>query len=361
MIVKLWGSFFVLMLMFATAVLISTNKSFRSRLSVRIAVIILTVGPLMLFGFLGFNAIYYGSLHEPAPFFSRLVQVPLLILGGPLVLGLLAVRYITKPLVQFNKAIASLKESNYQVKLRPTGVREFDKVFAEFNDLIQRLKQEEELRKNLISDTSHELNTPITAMLSQLAAMEEGVLPITKKRVHLLKTQTERLSDLVAQLTAYTKARSEPLLDNQEPIDLRGLCGDIADLFAARFKECGCEMVLDIPEGYIVHANRQALERILVNLLQNAVRYANATVITVAASSTQLCISDNGRGVPAESLLHLFERFYRVDPSRSRETGGLGLGLSIVRELAERQGWRIHAEDNKPGLAVVCTFSVKHS
>ncbi|HEU4965982.1 MAG TPA: HAMP domain-containing sensor histidine kinase [Candidatus Saccharimonadales bacterium] len=357
MIAKLWGSFLVLMLMFAMAIAISMHKSFRSRLSVRIAVIILTVGPLMLFGFLGFNAIYYGSLHEPAPFLSRLLQVPLLILGGPLLLGLLAARYITKPLAQFNRAIASLKESNYQVELAPTGVREFDKVFGEFNDLIARLRQEEELRKNLISDTSHELNTPITAMLSQLTAMEEGVLPITKKRVHMLRTQTERLSDLVAQLTAYTKARSEPLLDNQEEIDLRSFCEDIADLFAARLKECGCELALDIPEGYMLRANRQALERMFVNLLQNAVRYANARVITVTAKNGQLRISDDGRGVPAESLPHLFERFYRVDPSRSRETGGLGLGLSIVRELAERQGWHIRAEDNKPGLAIVCTFS----
>jgi len=357
MIAKLWGSFLVLMLMFAMAIAISMHRSFRSRLSVRIAVIILTVGPLMLFGFLGFNAIYYGSLHEPAPFFSRLLQVPLLILGGPLLLGLLAARYITKPLAQFNQAIASLKESNYQVELQPTGVREFDKVFGEFNDLIQRLRHEEELRKNLISDTSHELNTPITAMLSQLTAMEEGVLPTTKKRVHMLRTQTERLADLVAQLTAYTKARSEPLFDNQEVIDLRSFCQDIADLFATRLQEKGCTLVLDIPGGYTLRANRQALERILVNLLQNSLRYANAHAITIAATNLSLRISDDGDGVPPESLAHLFERFYRVDPSRSRDTGGLGLGLSIVRELAERQGWHIHAEDNKPGLAIICTLS----
>src|SRR5581483_10764576 len=357
MIAKLWGSFLVLMLMFAMAIAISMHKSFRSRLSVRKAVIILTVGPLMLFGFLGFNAIYYGSLHEPAPFFSRLLQVPLLILGGPLLLGLLAARYITKPLAQFNQAIASLKESNYQVELQPTGVREFDKVFGEFNDLIQRLKHEEELRKNLISDTSHELNTPITAMLSQLTAMEEGVLPTTKKRVHMLRAQTERLADLVAQLTAYTKARSEPTYDHQEDIQLHAFCDEVVEPFAEQLKARGCTVTVDISEGYTLRANRKALERILVNLVQNCLRYSGASAITVTANQAQLRISDNGRGVPADSLPHLFERFYRVDPSRSRDTGGLGLGLSIVRELAERQGWRIYAEDNKPGLAIVCAFS----
>jgi signal transduction histidine kinase len=342
--------------MFAVAIVFCFHKGFRSRLSVRITVILLTAGPLLLFAFVAFNAIYYGSLHQPAPFASRLIQLVLIILGGPLVLGLLAARYVTKPLVQFNKAIASLKENNYQVELKESGIREFDKVFAEFNDLIGRLRQEEELRKNLISDTSHELNTPITAMLSQLTAMEDGMLPTTKKRIHTLTMQTERLADLVAQLTAYTKARSDPVFDKPEAIHFRRFCSELLEMFAVQLNERKCTAVLDIPEGYVVRANRQALERILVNLLQNSLRYAHATTITISAGKGYIRVCDNGRGVPAESLPHLFERFYRVDSSRSRETGGLGLGLSIVQELAERQGWRIHAEDNQPGLAIVCTF-----
>lgn len=359
--VKMWAALILLLIMLGLAFGISLHKSFRSRLSVRITVIILTAGPLLLFVFAAFNAIYYGSLHEPAPFWSRFFQLLLVVLGGPLFLGLLTARYVTKPLIQFNKAIALLKESNYQVELQKTGLREFDKVFGEFNDLIRRLRQEEELRKNLISDTSHELNTPIAAMLSQLTAMEEGVLPITKKRVQTLKMQAERLTDLVAQLTAYTKARSESLPDSQDAINLRGFCGDIVDLFSARLDEHHCRVVLDIPDGYILYANRQALERMFVNLLQNSLHYADARAVTISASKTQLCFGDNGRGVPPDSLPHLFERFYRVDPSRSRDTGGLGLGLSIVRELAERQGWKIHAEAGNPGLIIVCTFPTHHS
>jgi signal transduction histidine kinase len=194
-------------------------------------------------------------------------------------------------------------------------------------------------------------------MLSQLTAMEEGVLPTTKKRVHMLRAQTERLADLVAQLTAYTKARSEPTYDHQEDIQLHAFCDEVVEPFAEQLKARGCTVTVDISEGYTLRANRKALERILVNLVQNCLRYSGASAITVTANQAQLRISDNGRGVPADSLPHLFERFYRVDPSRSRDTGGLGLGLSIVRELAERQGWRIYAEDNKPGLAIVCAFS----
>jgi signal transduction histidine kinase len=238
--------------MFAVAVVFCFHKGFRSRLSVRITVILLTAGPLLLFAFVAFNAIYYGSLHEPAPFASRLIQLVLIILGGPLILGLLAARYVTKPLAQFNKAIASLKENNYQVELKESGIREFDKVFAEFNDLIRRLRQEEELRKDLISDTSHELNTPIAAMLSQLTAMKDGVLPTTKKRIHTLTLQTERLADLVAQLTAYTKARSEVLYDKRETIHLRLFCEGLLELFDTQLNEQHCRAILDIPESYCI-------------------------------------------------------------------------------------------------------------
>jgi signal transduction histidine kinase len=79
--------------------------------------------------------------------------------------------------------------------------------------------------------------------------------------------------------------------------------------------------------------------------------------VTISASPTQIVFSDNGQGVPADSLSYLFERFYRVDRSRSRDTGGLGLGLAIVRELAHRQGWQIQAMDNKPGLKIVITIA----
>ena len=227
---------------------------------------------------------------------------------------------------------------------------------TEFNDLIGRLRKEEELRKNLISDTSHELNTPLTAMVSQLTAMQEGVLPITKERVKTLSQQADRLAELVAQLNEYTRARSA-VADSKEGIHLYAFCKELRESFAAQLGEKHMQLKIDVGPSYILTANRQSLERILSNLIQNALRYSGGKMVTIAANKKQLTISDDGQGVPAESLPYLFERFYRVDPSRSRETGGLGLGLAIVRELANRQGWQIHAEDNKPGLKTIINLN----
>nr|BBH85303.1 hypothetical protein KTC_00540 [Thermosporothrix sp. COM3] len=281
-----------------------------------------------------------------------LVVYVLIALGTPLVLGLLAARFIRQPLRQFKEAIASLEQSNYTVQLQSMGIREFDEVFLKFNNLINRLRHEEKLRKDLVSDTSHELNTPLTTMIGQLTAMQEGKYPMTEERIATLKDQAERLAELVRQLGAYTKARM-PYTGETEDIHLRQFCEELIHQFSFNLKQKGITAKLHIAEDYILHTNRGALQQILINLMQNTLRYSQASEVIIKATAHTLLFSDNGKGVPSESLPYLFERFYRVDESRSRATGGLGLGLAIVRELAESLGWTITAVAGHPGLTFV--------
>lgn len=332
-------------------VLFLFRKQLYSRLSARIAVLILASGAVAVIIALAFNEITRDTLTPP---WLRLLQIALVILGGPVVLGLLAARFVRRPLRQFNKAMASLEQSSYKVQLRSTGIREFDEVFTKFNNLMNRLRHEEKLRKDLVSDTSHELNTPLTTMIGQLTAIQEGKYPMTEERVAILKEQAERLAELVQRLDAYTKARM-PDTDEPEDIHLMRFCEELISRFSLELKQKGIHAKLHIAEDYIIHANRGALQQILTNLMQNTLRYSEATELTIVATAHTLTFSDNGKGVPSESLPYVFERFYRVDKSRSRHTGGLGLGLAIVRELAEGQGWTITATAGHPGL----TFMVK--
>lgn len=298
----------------------------------------------------------YNSEH---PFRWQLVQTALVVLGGPVVLGLLAARFVRRPLRQFNNAVASLEQSNYKVQLEPTGIYEFDEVFTKFNKLINRLQHEEKLRKDLVSDTSHELNTPLTVMIGQLTAIQEGKYPMTEERVALLKEQAERLAELIQQLDAYTKARM-PATDKPETIPLKRFCEELVARFGLELEQKGMHVKLEIAADYTIRANRSALEQILTNLMQNTLRYSQATEILVEASAHTLSFSDNGRGVPAKSLPYLFERFYRVDRSRSRATGGLGLGLTIVKELVESQEWTITAAAGNPGLTFILKTAPDH-
>lgn len=324
-----------------------------SRLSIRIIALIFVSGPIALVITRGLNDLFLG-VDLPVRF--RLIEIVLTVLGGPVVLGLLATGFIRRPLRQFGKTMTSLERSDYKVKIQPTGIYEFDEVFSKFNELMHQLQHEEKLRKDLISDTSHELNTPLTTMIGQLTAMEEGKYSLSKERVSILKEQTERLANLVQQLDTYTKARI-PATDKAEDIHFAQFCEELKAHHSLELEKKGISVDLHIPKEYNIHASRRALQQIFTNLIQNALRYSGASKISITATADHIVFSDNGIGVPPESLPYLFERFYRVDASRNRSEGGLGLGLAIVHELAAGQGWSVQAKSANPGLAFHITLS----
>lgn len=346
--------FFLLILtVIIVGVLLALQKPLFSRLSIRIAVLILASGPVAVLILLALQTVLGGAR---LPWWLHLCEVLLIILGGPVVLGLLAARFVRRPLAQFKQALAALEQSNYTVQLHSTGIREFDEVFARFNDLTKRLQQEEKLRKDLISDASHELNTPLTVMIGQLTAIQEGKLSMTEERAVKLREEAERLAGLVQQLDIYTKARM-PDAEKRTKVSVRECCEGVIKQFAPELDHQGVQVKLDVPNDLSVMANYGVFQQLLTNFLQNTLRYADATEITISATSHGLTFRDNGKGVPTEALPYLFERFYRVEKSRNRETGGLGLGLAIVRELVHKQGWVIQAKNADPGLLFTIRFN----
>lgn len=338
--------------MIVLAILGIFKSSIYNRLSVRIIALIFATGLVTLSISYVFDEPFFSIQH---PLRWHLAQISLVVLGGPVVLGLLAARFVQRPLRQFKSAVASLEQNNYKVQLQPTGITEFDEVFSKFNHLINRLEHEEKLRKELLSDASHELNTPLTTMIGQLTAIDEGKYRATKERVAILREQAERLAELVQQLDAYTKARV-PGTAKPEKIELLETCQRLVSRFSPELADKHIAVRLDIPADFTLHASDDAVQRIMTNLIQNTLRYSGASELTISADTGRIVFSDNGKGVPAASLPHLFERFYRADKSRSRSTGGLGLGLAIVKELTEQQGWQIRASAANPGLAFVITL-----
>jgi len=328
-------------------------------LSVRLAVLVVTTFATSVIGLIVASLLFHRVLAPPTtPYWAHAVRNVLTLIvfvGMPACIIWLASRLVTRPLKNFDNAIQKLQANNYKVKLQSANITEFDRVFASFNELIRRLGVEEELRKDLISDTSHEFNTPLTALIGQLAAIEEGKVTFDKDRARLLRGQAERLAELVGQLDAYTRART-PNSEAKETFALKDICEEIVRSNELALKDKRIDVTLNIAGNVTVTAHRKAVQQIVENLVQNALRYSNARILTINGNAHKLIIEDNGIGVPTESLPHLFERFYRVDKSRNRETGGLGLGLSIVKELVLQQGWGITAKSAQPGLALIITF-----
>jgi len=329
---------------------VSALTALRRSFAARITALALLSGLAVLLGIV----LFLGAF-STAPTTLKTVPLVAAILGLPLVLGWFASRLVVRPLRDFARAIAALQANRYETRLIASGITEFDRVFDSFNALAQRLRREEELRKDLISDTSHELYTPLTALTGQLIAMQEGTLPISPERIQLLREQVDRLTELVVRLDAYTRARA-PQHTRAEDVPLARVCARVVAELGQELRARAIDATVEIPDDLTVKADRQAFEQILLNILRNTLDHAGATEVRIVADKEGLILSDNGRGVPTESLPHLFEQFYRVEKSRNRASGGLGLGLAIVRELVERQGWTIRAEATRQGLSLHIRF-----
>jgi len=259
-------------------------------------------------------------------------------------IGFLVSRIITHPLRQLEHGVKKLQENDYKIFLENTGTEEFDKVIAEFNYLAKELARVESLRKDLISDTTHELKTPITALLGQLEGVKDGMLTFDKKRIEVLLQQVKRLNDLVEKLQEYSRLRSKTAKLNLSNFKLKLMLTEILKIYQDQLQAKKIKVSLDIPDDFILTADKSLFERVIINLLENALKYSEADSISITVKVGQFCFADNGIGIPDVHFLYIFERFYRVEKSRNRKLGGLGLGLAIVKEIVEAHGWKISVE-----------------
>ncbi len=221
-----------------------------------------------------------------------------------------------------------------------------------------RLAQSEEQRRESMASASHELRTPLANQLARIQAMRDGVRPMDQEQLTSLYHSTKHLGRLVDDLYMLTLADVNALVCNKSRVQLDTIVGEVAS--ASRDMLLAHQMILktDIDSPLYINGDAKHLRQIIDNLLGNAYRYAtHGGTVTVTlkrkADMAVLTVSDSGPGVSDEALSHLFERFYRVDRSRSREKGGSGLGLSLVKALVAAHDGQIEAfHSSEGGLAI---------
>lgn len=303
-----------------------------------------------------------GELRTPRQLFverfeNGLLWISLLGVGIALILGVFITEFfLVKPLGRLQKGIKGLRQREFKDELQPTGLPEFDQVAGSFNELARELDRVETLRRDLISDTSHELKTPLTGLQVQLEGMRDGLIPLEKKRVELLLQHVDRLNDLTERLQEYARVRNRTASMELKPWKLRTLLERVVAELEADLKESKLAVSIEVASGVQVTGDRKLLEQAFSNIIRNAAAHAGATELHITSEGDKIMFADDGKGVPEEAISHLFERFYRVDRSRNRTHGGLGLGLAIVREIIEAHGWKVAAEKNDPkGLKITVT------
>jgi two-component system phosphate regulon sensor histidine kinase PhoR len=221
---------------------------------------------------------------------------------------------------------------------------------------VTELRRLEKVRKDFVANVSHELRTPITAIRGYAETLQSGALndPATAaKMVDIILRQSERLSELVEDLLELSRLESKQLQLAAQPIDLADAAQRALEAVRPKARPRGTSIEVTVPPGLQVLGDQRAVEQIVLNLVDNAVKYSpNGGRVQVTAARhgdhVEMRVKDDGPGIEAKHLTRIFERFYRVDKGRSREMGGTGLGLSIVKHLVTAMGGDVRCE-SAPG------------
>ena len=233
-------------------------------------------------------------------------------------------------------------------------------LLAVFVDVTE-VRRLESLRREFVANVSHELRTPVTAVRSAAETLQNAASDdptATRAFLGIIERNAERLHDLVEDLLDLSRIESRGLKLNMEPLVIDAVYDQVLSLFSERAAKRGTKLENEAPDDAPrVIADRRALEHVLTNLVDNAVKYCPAgTTIRLRAitrgQTVELLVEDNGPGIEARHLPRLFERFYRVDAGRSRDIGGTGLGLSIVKHMVEAMGGTVNVEST-PGAGTV--------
>jgi two-component system, OmpR family, sensor kinase len=276
---------------------------------------------------------------------NRAVWLAAIAAGGvAFALALLLLRTIAAPLARVAAAAAEVAGGDMAARAPVQGPWEVRQVADTFNGMATTLARQEELRRAMLADVAHELRTPITVMQGQLEALTDGIFPLTPQSLEPVHAQTLHLARLVEDLRTLAHAEADQLALERMPAALPALACDLLASFAPQAQGKGILLVNALPADLpLIDADLVRLRQVLSNLLSNALRHTpKGGRVTLAAHADKdavvIMVSDTGEGIPPEELPHVFERFYRADRSRTRSTGGSGLGLSIARRLTEAHG-----------------------
>ena len=273
-------------------------------------------------------------------------------------------RGMTQPLRDMAQAARRMETGDYSARVHTRSRDEVGQLAEAFNTMSGELEGVERLRRELVANVSHELKTPITAIRAHLENLLDGVERPDPETLQVMLAQSERLGRLVDQLLDLSRLESGDVPLDREPVPLAPLVSQVLSEIDVARADRGVAVSSAVPEDLPpAMADRERVHQVLFNLVDNAVRYTpSGGEVTVSAhrenGSVEVEVRDTGVGIPAEHLPRLFERFYRVDTSRSRDdAGGTGIGLAIARSVVEAHGGQIHAE-SEPGRGSTFTFEL---
>ena len=310
---------------------------------------------------------YYGPYFytdNDLNFINTLNKLLIWAAGIACILSILLGTYMTKrlsdPISRVIETAEQISDGNYDDRIaEASDTLEIMELTKSINTLAETLGRQEKLRKRLTADVAHELRTPIANLQSHLEAMLDGIWEPDKDRLKSCHEEAVRLTKIVADLESLARFEGENLVLSKEDFDISELVGTLAKSFESEFRSKGISLKTEL-NSQRLEADKDKTAQILVNLISNALKYTPdggkiRVSVTGDGDFVSVAVKDSGIGISGEDLPYIFERFYRADKSRSRASGGSGIGLAIAKSLAEAHGGTISAQSE---LGKGSTFTV---
>lgn len=294
----------------------------------------------------GINQIRYAYLRDIN---NVIIGISLIMIIVVISISIFLSQQISKPIIVVSKMTDSIKKGGYDQTLEyESSIVEIDNLINSINNLSKELYNMENMRKRLTSDISHELRTPLTSIQTHLEAMIDGIWEPSEERLISVNEEVIRISHLVNQLKNLAKFDSEESKLDISEVDLKQLVKNIIynnESYALE-KNININSSLEDIRAFI---DKEKISQVIINLISNAIRYTNNNgeifiKLYKVEDFIKISVKDNGIGIPKESVDYIFERFYRVDKSRCRNTGGTGVGLTICKSIIDLHGGNIEVK-----------------
>ena len=283
--------------------------------------------------------------------------------AGILLVSLMS-RRILAPVQCLTAAARRLGQGDLSQRVPAAGPRELQDLSRTFNTMAENLQAAEQQRRSLVADVAHELRTPLSNLQGYLEAVQDGLLEADQTTISALRQQTAHLIALVEDLRLLAQAEAGVLQLHRTPTAMAELLGAAVDDFRPRAEGKDLRITLEVaPDTPQLWLDQTRIRQIVGNLLENALLHTPAgggvavTAGPAAGGGVIVAIRDSGPGIPAAALPYIFDRFYRVDPSRARASGGVGLGLTIARQLARAHGGDL-AGESPAGAGTLFTLTL---
>lgn len=279
-------------------------------------------------------------------------------------------REFVKPIKELSRVSRKISEGNYSQRIlvpKELTISEMDELkqlAINFNQMASKLEYTENIRRKLIGDVSHELRTPISLIKGLMEGLIDGVVPLTNKTFYQVQIEADRLNKLVNDLQELSIMESGVYEIKKEEYDINQVINLVISNLSPQFSNKNIQVTTNSQNSKITaYFDIDRIKQVLTNILANAYQYTaegGKVVVTsaVVKDHIEVAIRDNGRGLSAENLPHIFTRFFRVDKSRSRNSGGSGIGLTITRQLVEAHGGKIWATSQGENKGTTVTFTL---